>query len=101
MSKLKSSAQNINLLNPLIGTIGILMIPLVAMQVTSEVNWDETDFLVMGVLLFITGLIIEAVRVKVRDANNKLLLGAIIVGLFLLVWAELAVGIFGSPFAGS
>ena len=33
-------------------TIALLLIPLVAMQFTREVDWTAGDFLVMGVLLF-------------------------------------------------
>lgn len=38
---------------------------------------------------------------KVSKKNNRLALIAIILIVFLLIWAELAVGIFGTPFAGS
>jgi hypothetical protein len=55
----------------------------------------------MGVLLFGTGLACELVLRKVKKPVHRLLVcGAILFALFL-VWAELAVGIFGSPFAGS
>jgi protein-S-isoprenylcysteine O-methyltransferase Ste14 len=37
----------------------LLLIPFLAMQFTSEVNWTLSDFLVAGVLLFGTGLLIE------------------------------------------
>ena len=29
----------------------LLLLPLIAMQFTSEVNWDETDFIVFGAML--------------------------------------------------
>jgi len=59
------------------------------------------DFLVMGVLLLSVGLIVEFILRKVTNKNNRILLiiGALLA--FLLVWAELAVGIIGTPFAGS
>ncbi|RZJ79509.1 MAG: hypothetical protein EOO47_10590 [Flavobacterium sp.] len=79
----------------------ILLIPLVAMQFTKEVNWDLTDFITMGILLFITGMSIELVIRKVQSAKIKLALTLIILFVLFLVWAELAVGIFGSPFAGN
>lgn len=81
--------------------VAILCIPLVAMQFTNEVNWDLPDFIVMGSLLFITGLCIETVSRKVKSAQLKLAFILIILLILFLVWAELAVGIFGSPFAGS
>lgn len=79
----------------------ILLIPLIAMQFTSEVNWDLRDFIIMGILLYGTGLFIELVLRKVKSNQKRLIFCAAILGAFFLVWAELAVGIFGSPFAGS
>ena len=79
----------------------ILAIPLIAMQFTSEVNWDETDFIVMGVLLSITGIFLEIVTRVVKSTSLKLVFTLIILFILFLIWAELAVGIFGSPFAGS
>lgn len=79
----------------------LLAIPLIAMQFTTEVNWDLRDFTIMGVLLYGTGLLCELVMRKVKSVQNRILIcGAILLMLFL-IWVELAVGIFGTPFAGS
>ena len=79
----------------------ILLIPLIAMQFTSEVDWKLPDFVIMGVLLLGTGLLCELVMRKVKTTRNRIILcGALLLALFL-IWAELAVGIFGTPFAGS
>lgn len=79
----------------------LLMIPLVAMQFTDEVRWSGFDFLVMGVLLAGTGLVCEFILRKVKKTSNRLILCLAVVGALVLVWMELAVGIFGTPFAGS
>ncbi len=39
----------------------ILLVPLVAMQFTEEVNWDLFDFVLMGAVLFGVGLVYELV----------------------------------------
>ncbi len=78
-----------------------LLIPLVAMQFTPEVNWTLIDFVVMGFLLTGVAVVIEFVLRYVKKKEYKLGLILIILLLFLLVWAELAVGIFGTPFAGN
>lgn len=79
----------------------ILSIPLMAMQFTEEVNWTISDFLVMGILLFTTVFTIDFVLKKFKTLKSRLILIVGIVVLLALVWAELAVGIFGSPLAGS
>ena len=79
----------------------ILSIPLIAMQFTSEVDWDLRDFVIMGILLTGTGLLCELVMRKVKTFGGRLLIIAAILLALFLIWAELAVGIFGSPFAGS
>lgn len=79
----------------------IMLIPLVAMQFTNEVDWNIFDFTIMGILLLGTGLLIELVLRKVKDRINRILVSIVVLLAFFLIWAELAVGIFGTPFAGS
>jgi len=79
----------------------LLLIPLVAMLFTDQVVWTVLDFVGMGILLLSVGLLFEFVLRKVTKTKYRiLLLIAILVG-FLILWAELAVGIFGTPFAGN
>ena len=44
---------------------------------------------------------IELVLQKVTKKQHRIILCLAILFVLLLVWAELAVGIFGTPFAGS
>ncbi|MDB5193724.1 MAG: rane protein [Segetibacter sp.] len=94
-------SQNKRLTSIVLAVPLLLLIPFLAMQVTKEVDWSFADFLIMGVLLLGTGLLCELVLRKVKKLEHRLALcGGILLVLFL-VWAELAVGIFGTPFAGS
>ena len=70
-----------------------LLVPAIAMQFTPEVNWDITDFLVMGALLFGTGSLFVLVARKVRR-KYWLVTGVVLAAGFLWIWAELAVGVF-------
>jgi len=79
----------------------ILSIPLIAMQFTREVNWTFSDFLIMGILLFATAFTIDFVLKKFKTLKSRLILVVGILALLFLIWTELAVGIFGSPLAGS
>ena len=79
----------------------LLIIPLIAMQLTDEVEWSLFDFIIMGTLLLITGLMGEIIFKKVKKYKHRVILYVIVSITFLLIWAELAVGIFGTPFAGS
>lgn len=81
--------------------LALLMIPLGAMLFTPEVQWNFSDFLVMGFLLWGLGLSLNYVLKKTKGYRNRTLFIGVIVILFLVVWAELAVGVFGTPFAGS
>jgi hypothetical protein len=79
----------------------LLLVPFVAMQFSDEVKWTPFDFMVVGVLLFGTGFLCELVLRKVKTRQTRIIMVAAILLLLFLVWAELAVGIFGTPFAGS
>lgn len=76
-----------------LATAGILLIPFAAMQFTTEVNWEVADFLVMGSLLFgSASLFVLAARRAPR--RHRLLIGGVFTAATLLVWLELAVGVF-------
>ncbi len=83
-----------------LGTVALLLVPFIAMQFTSEVYWALLDFVVAAMLLLIAGFSGEWIIRKVSKKYLRNLILALGIVLFLLIWAELAVGIFGSPFAG-
>jgi len=85
----------------LLTVVLMLLVPLIAMQFTSDVNWSVFDFAVAAVLLFGTGLLCEFVMRKVKTMKLRIIICAVILIALFLIWAELAVGIFGTPFAGS
>jgi hypothetical protein len=84
-----------------LGTTAILSIPLIAMRFTPEVDWSLFDFTIMGALVFgAASLFVVVARATPR--KYRLLMGFVILGAFLLVWAHLAVGVVDSwPLAGS
>lgn len=97
----KMVTKNKRLIGILITVAGLLLLPLLAMQFTSEVDWNVFDFLIGGILLLATGLGCELVLRKVKKTSHRLAICFAILFILFLVWAELAVGIFGTPFAGS
>lgn len=74
----------------------LLLAPLVAMQFTEEVDWTASDFVIMGVMLLLVGLGFElAIRMS-SDVVYRAAFGLAVLAGFLLVWANLAVGIIGA-----
>jgi hypothetical protein len=78
----------------------LLLIPFLAMQFTNEVTWSVMDFVMAGILLLGTGLAIEYVLRKVKNTKHHIIICSLILLALLLLWLELAVGIFGTPIAG-
>lgn len=93
--------ENKRLVGLLLSIPLLLLIPLIAMQYSAEVKWKLFDFIVAAGLLLTGGLLVELVLRKATTRRSRILLCAAVLIGFLLVWAELAVGIFGTPFAGS
>ncbi|MGA9648019.1 hypothetical protein [Pedobacter sp.] len=96
---INATKQRVTIILSVIATI--LSIPLIAMQFTNEVKWTIADFIAAGLLLLITALAIEIVIRNVKTITLRNILFAVILLILFLVWAEMAVGIFGSPIAGS
>jgi hypothetical protein len=92
--------QNKRLIGILLTVTVLLLIPLIAMQFTNEVKWSPFDFAVAAALLFGTGLLCELVIRNVRTVKYRIIFCVVLLTALLLVWVELAVGIFGTPFAG-
>ncbi len=80
----------------LVISVSILLIPLIAMQFTDEVNWDLADFVIFGALLFGAGFTFDLAAQKTGDSAYKLAVGLAILAAFLLVWINGAVGIIGN-----
>ena len=81
--------------------LALLLIPLIAMHYSDEVHWTLIDFAIMGVLLLVAGMWTQRVVKRVKSFPRRTTYIILVILLFLLVWAELAVGIFGSPLAGN
>lgn len=81
--------------------LSLLLIPMATMLISDEINWSIFDFLVMGVLLFSFGISINLVLNNTKNSKIRITLFTLLILIFSLIWIELAVGIFESPFAGS
>ncbi len=80
--------------------LSLLCIPALGMVFSNQVVWSPFDFLVMGFLLFAMGFSIQYLRFKGLKKKLFWRYLSLLIIVFLLLWAELAVGIFGSPLAG-
>ena len=79
---------------------GLFLIPLVAMQFTSEVNWTVSDFAMGGFLLFSTAIALELLLRTTNKPQYRAAIICVVLIILFLVWADLAVGIFGTPISG-
>lgn len=74
--------------------LGVLCIPAIAMLVTSEVQWGFGDFAIFGAMLTaLLGVVEFAVSRQFKLPYKALAIGAALI-VFIIVWVELAVGIF-------
>ena len=102
MMKIMTSAGGIKapqpvtkrLLAVLLATALILLVPFVAMQFTSEMNWTGSDFVFAGTLTAVTGLLYVLLTRKPSTTRQRVIVGGFLLLAFLIIWAEAAVGIF-------
>jgi predicted lipid-binding transport protein (Tim44 family) len=73
---------------------GLLLAPLLAMQITDSVRWDAADFAMLAVMLLVAAIALE---IAMRLFDDRRALRAAAAGIllaFVLVWADAAVGVF-------
>jgi len=79
------------------GAVALLLLPLIAMQFTSEVDWGPVDFTIMGVMLGMVCLGFDLLARQSARLSYRLGAAAAVLGCFLLIWVNLAVGFVGDP----
>ena len=78
-----------------LSAVGLLLLMVfVAMQFSGEVNWSFMDFVIMGTLLSTAGLVASYLWVKFADSKYRIAYIFLLLLAVLLIWVELAVGIF-------
>jgi hypothetical protein len=93
---MKIIMQNKRLLGIVVAIAILLLIPLL-----TGAAWSRFDFVAAGVLLLGTGLAIEVILRLVTKFEYRVAFCVAVLIVLALVWIELAVGLFGSPIAGS
>src|SRR4051812_16720961 len=71
----------------------LLLLPLVAMRFTQEVNWTASDFVFAGVLIASVGGGFELAVLLSGNRAYRMAAGIGLAGIFLMVWINGAVGI--------
>lgn len=87
-------------LRPIVVTLIILALLLLLSLFVSDMQWTPSDYVIVGVLLVSFGLLLELIYKKLHNTYRVFFMVLAII-LFVLFYAELAVGLFNSPFAGS
>jgi len=64
-------------------------------------NWSLFDFIIASFLFGLLFLGIRGVLRRVKTPWKRRFSLLIVLIIFVLIWGELAVGLFGSPFAGN
>lgn len=85
----------------ILGLESILLVPMLVQLFLKAVQWSLFDYIVMGVLLLGLALGITLVYKMRTNKNKRRILLLVVLILFFILWAELAVGLFGSPLAGN
>ena len=93
--------MNLTIIKRVFSPLLLLLIPLFGNIFSKQVNWSLFDFIVMGFLLGLTGLTIHFIIEKLRNKTFKIVTIIFALIIFLIIWVELAVGVFGSPITGS
>jgi hypothetical protein len=75
---------------------GLLLLPLVAMQFSDEVDWTVGDFVFAGLMIGSVGLALELTVSRTRSLAYRAAVGFALAAAFLLIWVNGAVGIIGS-----
>ena len=94
-------AKRFSLFRTALGTTAVLLaIPLVGNLVSAEVHWSAVDFFIAGCLfLSVSAGVLTIWRSFPQRKSIPWIILLLLV--FLVIWMEMSVGLFGSPITGS
>lgn len=81
-------------------TVAVLLVVFLASLLSDQVTWSIYDFLIGGGLIFVFATI-ETILWNKLKSKHRLFVVLFVLLVFLILWAEMAVGLFDSPLAGS
>ena len=91
-----------NIIRGILAAESVFLVPLMAMVFSiGGWDWHLPDFIIVGALLAGVGVGCQMIITGVKNNSKLVAIGIILTALMILAWMELAVGIFGTPFAGS
>ena len=93
--------MNLSISKKALYPLSLLIIPLLGILLTNAVEWGIFDFLLMGSLLLVLGIAINLTFLNIKYFNKRIAIIFFVILIFLLIWVELAVGVFNTPFAGT
>lgn len=79
----------------------LMVAAFVANNFAEGFNWTVSDFLIAAFLLFGTASFIYMIVNSKLSVRAKTMISIVIVLILMVIWVEMAVGLFGSPIAGS
>ena len=93
--------MNLSISKKALYPLSLLIIPLLGVLLTNAVEWGIFDFLLMGSLLLVLGIAINLTFLNIKYFNKRIAIIFFVILIFLLIWVELAVGVFNTPFSGT
>ena len=81
-------------------TVAVLLVVFLASLLSDQVTWFIYDFLISGGLIFVFATI-ETILWNKLKSKHRLFVVLFVLLVFLILWAEMAVGLFDPPLAGS
>ena len=63
------------------------------MPFSNQVDWTGSDFIIAGLLLLVAAFAIEVVLRLFTKKRNQVAIIAVLIYVFLSIWAEIAVGV--------
>ncbi|MDA8570452.1 hypothetical protein N9K91_00970 [Schleiferiaceae bacterium] len=81
-------------------TVAVLLVVFLASLLSDQVTWSIYDFLIGGGLIFVFATI-ETILWNKLKSKHRLFVVLFVLLVFLILWAEMAVGLFDSPLGGS